>query len=339
MRKILVALSGGVDSAVTAALLAERGYDVGGASMLLHPGGGEETGAAEAAAERLGLPFRLFRWEDHFRREVIGPFAGVYRAGGTPNPCVFCNQALKFGRFLDAALHLGYDGIATGHYARIETSGRRVLLKTAADAAKDQTYVLAGLTQRQLAHTILPLGGYTKDEVRDLAARFGLSEQQGKKDSQDICFIPDGDYLGYLTAHGLVPQAGQFLGPGGEPLGPHRGYEGYTIGQRRGLGIAAGRRVYVTAKPRPNVVLGEEAALYTTAARLSGMNWIPWDVPPGPLRAEVKLRYTAKPAPCTVTLRDDGAELAFDLPQRAVTPGQAAVLYDGETVLGAGTIV
>lgn len=339
MRKILVALSGGVDSAVAAALLAERGYGVGAASMLLHPGGGAEAEAAEAAARRLGLSFRLFRWEDHFRREVIELFAGVYRAGGTPNPCVFCNQALKFGRFLDAALELGYDGIATGHYARIERDGQRVLLKRAADAAKDQTYVLAGLSQRQLAHTVLPLGGYTKEEVRALAARFGLSELEGKKDSQDICFIPGGDYLAYLTDHGLVPQAGRFLGPDGEDLGPHRGYEGYTIGQRRGLGVAAGRRVYVVAKPRPNVALGEESALYTASARLDGMNWIPWDAPPGPLRAAVKLRYTAKPAPCTVAPRDGGAALAFDLPQRAVTPGQAAVLYDGETVLGAGTIV
>lgn len=338
MRKILTALSGGVDSAVAAALLAEQGYEVGGATMLLHPGGTEEAEAAKEAAGRLGLPFHLFRWEDDFRREVIGPFAEVYRAGGTPNPCVFCNKALKFGRFLDAALALGYDGIATGHYARLETGGQRVLLKTALDSGKDQTYMLACLNQRQLSHTVLPLGGYTKPEVRELAARFGLTAQQGKKDSQDICFIPDGDYLGYLTAHGLTPQAGRFLGPGGETLGPHRGYEGYTIGQRRGLGIAAGRRVYVVAKPRPDVKLGEESDLYTARARLSGMNWIPWEAPPGPLRAMVKLRYTAKPAPCTVTVCPDGAELAFDTPQRAVTPGQAAVLYKGETVLGAGTI-
>lgn len=337
MRKILVALSGGVDSAVAAALLQERGYVVGGACMLLHPGGAAEAKAAEKAAARLGVDFHLFEWEALFRREVIEPFAEVYRAGGTPNPCVFCNRALKFGRFLDAALELGYDGIATGHYARVVPDGGRFLLKTALDAEKDQTYVLAGLNQRQLAHSTFPLGTYTKPEVRALAARFGLSEQQGKKDSQDICFIPGGDYLGYLTAHGWPPQPGQFLDADGKPLGPHRGYEGYTLGQRRGLGIAAGRRIYVVAKPRPDVVLGGEDALYSSTARAADMNWI--SVPTGPLRATVKLRYTAKPAPCTVTPRDGGADLAFDTPQRAVTPGQAAVLYDGESVLGAGTLV
>lgn len=338
MRKILTALSGGVDSAVTAALLREQGYDVGGACMILHSGGETEAQAAEAAAERLGLPFHLFRWEEDFQREVIAPFAEVYQTGGTPNPCVLCNKALKFGKFLSEALNLGYDGIATGHYARVENIGERVLLKAARDVAKDQTYVLAVLNQDQLSHTVLPLGGYTKAEVREMAERFGLAEQQGKKDSQDICFVPDGDYMRYLTSRGLTPQEGQFLGPNGETLGPHRGYEGYTIGQRRGLGIAAGRRVYVVSKPRPNVVLGEEEALYTTRVRLSGMNWIPWDTPPGSLRAMAKLRYTAKPASCAAVPDGNGAELVFDVPQRAVTPGQTAVLYDGETVLGAGTI-
>ncbi len=340
MKKVLVALSGGVDSAVAAGLLLEQGYEAAGAMMALHPGAAREAGDAAAAAKRLGISFRLFHWEEDFQRLVVEPFARVYREGGTPNPCVCCNRALKFGKFLDAALELGFDAIATGHYARLTNDGGRALLKTALDAGRDQSYMLAGLSQRQLSHTLLPLGTLTKTEVRARAAAFGLAEQQGKKDSQDICFVPDGDYLGYLAAHGYPPQPGLFLRADGAPLGPHRGYEGYTIGQRRGLGVAAGRRLYVVAKPRPDVVLGEKEALYRREVRLTGMNWIlrPRTRPGGTFRAEAKLRYTARPASCTAAVSEDGARLLFDEAQRAVTPGQAAVLYDGETVLGMGTI-
>ncbi len=339
MQKILVALSGGVDSAAAAALLQEQGFRVGAGTMLLCPGGGREAEDAEAAARRLGLPFHLFRWEEDFRRAVIEPFAAVYQAGGTPAPCVLCNKTMKFGKFLEAALALGYDGVATGHYARIERAGGRFLLKTALDAARDQSYMLAGLTQSQLSHVLLPLGELTKAEARAVAARRGLLEQQGKKDSQDICFVPDGDYFGYLRAHGLRPQAGRFRTAAGEDLGPHRGYEAYTVGQRRGLGISLGRRLYVLSKPRPDVVLGDEAELYAKGATLADLNWIGWDRPPERSRALVKLRYTARPVACTVAVAGTGAELVFDERQRAVTPGQAAVLYDGEAVLGMGTIV
>jgi len=338
VKKVLVALSGGVDSAVAAGLLLERGYTVAGATMALHPGAAREAGDAAAAAQRLGIPFRLFHWEEDFRRLVIEPFARVYREGGTPNPCVFCNRALKFGKFLDAALELGFDAVATGHYARLTRAGDRTLLLTAADQAKDQSYMLAGLSQRQLGRTLLPLGTLTKAEVRARAAAFGLLEQQAKRDSQDICFVPDGDYLGYLAAHGYPPQPGRFLRADGAELGPHRGFEGYTIGQRRGLGVAAGRRLYVVAKPRPDVVLGDKEDLYRRGVSLTGMNWIPWERPDGTFRASAKLRYTARPASCAVAARGDGARLRFDEAQRAVTPGQAAVLYDGETVLGMGTV-
>jgi len=338
VKKVLVALSGGVDSAVAAGLLLEQGYAVSGAMMALHPGAAREAGDAAAAAKRLGIPFRLFHWEADFRRMVVEPFARVYREGGTPNPCVFCNRALKFGKFLETALELGFDAVATGHYARLTRDGDRVLLLTAADPARDQSYMLAGLNQHQLGHTLLPLGALTKTEVRARAAAFGLVEQRNKRDSQDICFVPDGDYLGYLAAHGYPPQAGRFLRADGTALGSHRGYEGYTIGQRRGLGVAAGRRLYVVAKPRPDVVLGEEEALYRREVRLTGMNWIPWERKTGTFRADAKLRYTARPASCAVTASEDGARLFFEEAQRAVTPGQAAVLYDGETVLGMGTI-
>ncbi len=341
MRKILTALSGGVDSAVTAGLLRELGYEAGGATMLLRDGGEAEAAAAAAAARRLGLPFHLFSWKEAFRRCVIEPFALGYQNGETPNPCIFCNQALKFGKFLEEALALGYDGMATGHYARItyDKGSGRYLLRSARDPAKDQTYMLAGLNQFQLGHTVLPLGEYTKDEVRQRAADYGLTEQQGKKDSQDICFVPDGDYLAYLTSCGLSPQPGSFLDANGSVIAPHCGYEGYTIGQRRGLGLAAGRRVYVLAKPRPDVVVGDESGLYAGTVHVAGMNWIPFPDPGRPFRAQAKLRYTVRTAPCTVVPCGDGAELRFDEPQRAVTPGQAAVLYDGEVVLGGGVIV
>ena len=338
MATILAAMSGGVDSAVAATLLLEQGHTVLGATMLLRDGGEQEAADAEATCVRLGIPFHLFDWRADFAREVINPFQQVYQQGGTPNPCIFCNGALKFGLFLEKALELGYDGIATGHYARVQEQNGRFLLKTAADAAKDQTYMLCGLTQHQLSHTLFPLGDVqNKEAVRQLAAERGLRLAH-KHDSQDICFVPDGDYMAYLTAHGLVPQRGNFITPEGKILGPHRGLEAYTVGQRRGLELSCGHRVYVLGKRGPDVVVGEETGLFSRRVTVRDVNYIPFDRPQAPLRVQAKLRYTTRTASALLTPLPGGCELLFDEPQRAATPGQTAVFYDGETVLGGGTI-
>ena len=338
MQKILAAMSGGVDSAVCAALLLEQGYTVGGATMLLHDGGEAEAESARRTAQQLGIPFHLFDFRAEFRRLVQEPFMRVYQAGGTPNPCVLCNKTVKFGLFLDRALELGYDGVATGHYARVMRENGRSVIRTAADSAKDQTYMFCLLSQRQLSRLVLPMGELTKAAAREKAAALGLAAAE-KADSQDICFIPDGDYFRWLTENGITPQPGRFIGPDGEDLGAHRGMEAYTIGQRRGLDIAYGSRIYVTGKRGADVLLGPDEALYTDRVRVQNVNWLPFETPPQELRAQAKLRYTTHTAPCTVIPGPDGsAELVFDTPQRAATPGQAAVLYDGTLLLGGGII-
>lgn len=338
MKKVLVALSGGVDSACACILLQKQGYEVAGATMLLRDGGEAEAEDARLAARQLGIPFYLFELKDEFQKNVIAPFAEVYRSGGTPNPCVVCNRTMKFGIFLEKALALGYDAIATGHYAKIFEREGRYLLSGADDRAKDQTYVLCMLNQYQLAHTLFPLGDVrNKAEARELAAQAGL-QLAGKHDSQDICFVPDGDYMGYLTAHGLTPQRGNYILSDGTVLAPHKGMEAYTTGQRRGLGIALGERTYVLGKHGTDVVLGAEEALYARRVLVRGVNYIPFDRPPQPIRVQAKLRYTTKFADALLTPAEDGCELLFVAPQRAVTPGQTAVFYDGDLVIGGGTI-
>lgn len=338
MKKILVGMSGGVDSAVSVLLLQQMGYEADGATMVLQPCGDGEAADAAKSAETLGIDFYRFDWQAEFRREVIEPFKQVYVAGGTPNPCIFCNKTLKFGKFLEKALELGYDGIATGHYARVRQENGRYLLYTAKDSAKDQTYMLYHLSQSQLARVIFPMGELTKDEARQKAALAGLSVAS-KHDSQDICFIPDGDYLAFLKGDGLVPQAGRFIGPDGEDLGEHKGFEAYTIGQRRGLDVAYGSRIYVVGKEGGNVRLGFHEDLLSTRVAVGDVNFIPFDRLDAPIRAQAKLRYTPKASACTIYPAESGAMLEFDEPQRAVTPGQAAVFYDGDLVLGGGTIL
>ena len=338
MKKILVGMSGGVDSAVSVLLLREMGYEVGGATMLLQPCGAQEAADAAESAAMLGINFYTFAWQAEFRRDVIEPFERVYQSGATPNPCIFCNKTLKFGRFLEEALKLGYDGIATGHYARVREENGRYLLYTAKDKTKDQTYMLYHLSQAQLSRVIFPMGDYTKEEARAKAGLSGLPVAS-KHDSQDICFIPDGDYLAFLQADGIIPQPGHFIGPKGEDLGPHKGLEAYTMGQRRGLDVAYGTRIYVVGKQGTDVLLGGNEQLLSTRVHVQDVNFIPFDRLDTPIRAQAKLRYTPKGSDCTIYPAENGVILEFDQPQRAVTPGQAAVFYDGDLVLGGGTII
>ena len=338
MKKILVAMSGGVDSAAACAILKKQGYKVAGGTMLLRDGGEAESEDARIAAKQMGIEFFAFDLRKEFFERVITPFMRVYQDGGTPNPCVVCNGAMKFGIFLEKALELGFDGIATGHYARIEEKDGRFLLRVAADRQKDQTYMLCGLNQFQLAHTIFPLGDVvSKDETRALAIEAGLDLAK-KRDSQDICFIPDGDYMAYLTSHGVVPQKGNFVSPDGKIYGAHRGMEGYTVGQRRGLGLAFGERVYVLGKRGTDVILGQEEALFSKTVAVENVNYIPFDALNTPMRVQAKLRYTPRTAQATLIPSENGCILEFDEPQRAATKGQTAVFYDGDTVLGGGVI-
>ena len=344
-KKVLVAMSGGVDSSAAAALLVQQGYASDGAVPKLAPNedsrccSADDAEDARQAATRLGMRFYVFNETDRFRRCVMDRFTAEYAAGRTPNPCIDCNRELKFGALLDRALTLGYDYIATGHYARVAydaESGRYRLLR-GAERRKDQSYVLYQLTQH---HLLLPVGDYDKPAIRDKAREAGL-DNADKGDSQDICFVPDGDYVTFLQRQGLTLTPGDFLDEAGCVLGRHRGLPCYTIGQGKGLGVAIGRHVYVLEKDRDRnaIVLGDDAALYASSLLASHVNWISGQIPAMPVRCAAKTRYSQVETPCTAyPLPDGGLRVVFDQPQRAITAGQAVVLYDGDEVLGGGTI-
>ena len=341
--KAMIGMSGGVDSSVAAWLTAKAGFDCIGATMRLHIGDGNDVDDARNVANRMGIPFHVFDFSEDFRRLVKDSFVRAYEKGLTPNPCITCNRYLKFDAFLRKAQELGCDKIVTGHYAQIrQNENGRYLLEKAADAQKDQTYFLYSLTQEQLSHTLFPLGGLTKQAARQIAEEQGFINAR-KRDSQDICFVPDGDYLAFMERHtGKCYPEGDFLDESGRVVGRHKGAVGYTIGQRKGLGLAMGAPVYVCSKDMQanTVTVGPNEALFHTTLIAGDWNWIAIESLTEPMRVKSKARSRMTEQDATVYPMENGlARVVFDEPQRAITPGQAVVLYDGDTVVGGGTIL
>lgn len=351
--RVVIAMSGGVDSSVSAALLKEQGYEVTGVSLQLYDPVRKEPGCtiktccslddvldAGRVAKKLGIPFEVIDMRAEFKEQVIDYFVAEYAAGRTPNPCIRCNELIKFDLLLTKAKEMGAELLATGHYARIseDENGRKWLL-TGLDPKKDQSYFLFTLTQEQLQQVLFPVGQLEKPDVRKLAAEYALPVAH-KHESQEICFIPDNDYVKFLESHGVAQKPGEVVTGDGTVIGHHSGVHRYTVGQRKGLGIAWKSPLHVRSiDPEHNrVVVGERNELERsalTAARAT------WSTPPTTteFRATCRIRYRHTPAPCrVVVLDDDRFEVHFDIPQTSVTPGQAAVLYDGERVLGGGWI-
>ena len=353
-KKALIGMSGGVDSSVAALLMLRAGYECIGATMRLYDNDmiGLEKGHtccslddvedARSVARRLGIPHYVFNFKDDFERQVIQKFVSCYECGGTPNPCIDCNKYMKFRHLLDWAEEHGMEYVVTGHYARVEQDAAtgRWLLKKGLDEGKDQSYVLYQLTQYQLSHLLLPVGDFDKPTIRDNAREAGLLNAD-KSDSQDICFVPDGDYVSFLRGQGVALEPGDFVDEAGNVLGRHRGLSCYTIGQGKGLGISVGKHVYVLAKHEADntVVLGDNDRLFRRELTACRVNWIAGEAPAAAFRCTAKTRYSQVEALALAEPLPEGRmRLTFDEPQRAITPGQAAVLYDDDEVLGGGTI-
>ena len=344
--RVFAAMSGGVDSSVAAYLLLQAGYDVTGATMTLYRPHGEtgdtrDVTDARAICAKLGIPHKTYDMGDIFCRCVIEDFIKTYEEGGTPNPCVTCNRTVKFGALWEAAKRDGADAMATGHYARIKRQGDDYLLCKAADESKDQSYFLWQLPRDLLPHVLFPLGDMRKPDIRALAARQGF-ETAHKSDSQDICFVPDGDYTGFMEDYtGKTPLEGDFVDTDGRILGRHKGIIRYTIGQRKGLGIALGEPAFVCGKdPATNrVILGKNEDLLTREVRLTNVNLLAVEDIPSPMAVTARIRSTHRGDTATVVMTGtDTATVTFDTPQRAACRGQSCVFYQGDVVIGGGII-
>ena len=351
-KNALIAMSGGVDSAVAAYIMKSRGWNCEGATMLLYRNadvGAERLGTccsqkdiddAALVADRLGIPYGVVDMNSDFKEKIIEKFIRTYEEGGTPNPCIDCNRYMKFERLMEYAEEKGFDCVVTGHYARIESKDGRLLLKKALDPSKDQSYVLYSLTQDQLSRVCFPIGELTKKRVREIASELGFVNAE-KPDSQDICFVPDGDYAAFIERYtGKSYPEGDYLDTAGNVIGRHKGAIRYTIGQRKGLGYAAGHPVYVCSKCMENntVTLGKEENLFSRELKASEVNWVSVPMPDGPIRCKAKTRYRQPEQPATAYPEGDGVRIVFDRPQRAITVGQSVVMYDGDLVLGGGVI-
>ncbi|MCH5197949.1 MAG: tRNA 2-thiouridine(34) synthase MnmA [Oscillospiraceae bacterium] len=353
MMKALIAMSGGVDSSVAALLAKEMGYDCVGCTMRLY--NNEDVGInsrtccslndvedARSVAYSLGMPYYVFNFSSDFGEKIIKKFVDSYFDGATPNPCIDCNRYMKFEKLYDRAMLLGCEKIVSGHYARIEEQNGRLVLKKAVDQSKDQSYVLYMLSKEQLSHTLFPLGGLTKAQVRAIAEKNGFINSF-KPDSQDICFVPNGDYASVIEKYsGKKSEPGYFIDGSGKILGEHKGIIHYTVGQRKGLGIASSAPLFVTKiDPQNNTVtLTHGEGLFTDTVTVRDINLTAVDSIEEPIKVKAKIRYRHTEQSATVVQTDsDTLKIKFDSPQRAVTRGQAAVLYDGDTVLGGGTIV